>query len=103
MPHGYLADFIKLEQFVQRSSDRSLRNAASISDAEAQLLEANTKIVYDSNLSAATAVDQLLDAADLKPRRWVVFSGKALLTFSFWEEAVEQVLCAQGCESFKNY
>ena len=42
LQHGYLADFIKLEHSVRRSSDRSLPIAASISDAEAQLLlEAN--------------------------------------------------------------
>ena len=71
LPHGYLADFVKLEQSVRRSSDRTLRIAASISEAEARLsLEADKKRLYDTNDIAATAVDQLLVAADLKPRRF---------------------------------
>ena len=71
LPHGFLADFVYLEQAVRRASDKNLRLATSIFDAEAELfLEADKRRLFATTLSTATAVDQLLVAADIKPRRF---------------------------------
>ena len=71
LPHGFFADFVELEQYARRSSDRSMRIATSISDAEAGLLlDASKRRLYDETLSTTASVDQLLVAADLKPKRF---------------------------------
>ena len=71
LPQGYLADFAKLEGPVRRSSERRLRLAISVTDAEAEMsLEMEKKRKFYSALETASATDQLLIAADIKPRRF---------------------------------
>ena len=71
LPHGYFADFAKLEGPIRRSSERSLRLAISVTDAEAEMsLEMEKKRKFYSALGTASTTDQLLIAADMKPRRF---------------------------------
>ena len=71
LPHGYFLDVLNLEPHVRRSSDRRLKVATSISETRAEmLLEMQRNQSLDSVLQTASATNQLLVAADIKPRRF---------------------------------
>ena len=79
---GFLAEFVTLEQALKLSSKRALNIAANRSDAEAERLLFIDKKRRDMQaLTSSAASDQLVLAAELKPRKFrskwqrIVFEG----------------------------
>ena len=62
---------MSLESSMRRASDRRLRAALSLSDAEAErLLTAEKAKKLQMKLLSSSLVDQVVTAADVKPRRF---------------------------------
>ena len=71
IPAGFLAEFLTLEHSLKLSSRRSINIAASLSDAEAERLLVLNKKQRDAQiLNSSAASDQLVLAAELKPRKF---------------------------------
>ena len=71
VPNGFLPEFVNLENSMRRSSERSVKLAASLSDADAErLLGIDKERKFQDSLSSSSAADQLMIAADIKPRRF---------------------------------
>ena len=82
IPPGFLAEFVTLEQALKLSSKRAINIAANRSDAEAERLLFIDKKRRDMQaLTSSAASDQLVLAAELKPRKFrskwqrIVFEG----------------------------
>ena len=81
IPAGFLAEFQTLEYSLKLSSRRSMNLAVGFSDAEAErLLMLNKKQRDTQILNSSAASDQLVLAAELKPRRFrsnqrIVYEG----------------------------
>ena len=82
IPAGFLAEFLTLEQALNLSSKRAINIAANRSDAEAERLSFIDKKRRDMQaLTSSAASDQLVLAAELKPRKFrskwqrIVFEG----------------------------
>ena len=70
-PAGFLAEFLSLEYPLKLSSKRSANLAAGLSDAEAERLLMLNKKQRDMQIfNSSAASDQLVLAAELKPRRF---------------------------------
>ena len=71
VPSGFLHEFVNLETSMRRSSEKSMKLAASLSDAEAErLLGIEKERKIQNSLNSSSAADQLMIAADIKPRRF---------------------------------
>ena len=71
IPAGFLAEFLLLEHSLKLSSRRSMNQATSLTDAEAERLLIIDKKQRDTQiLHSSAASDQLVLAAELKPRRF---------------------------------
>ena len=71
VPAGFLDDFLKLEIPASKAAARLIKLNASISDTEAELsLEREKRIKLACARESTAACDQLLVAADIKPRRF---------------------------------
>ena len=71
IPAGFLAEFLTLEHSLKMSSRRSMNLAVGLSDAEAErLLLQEKKQRRMQILNSSAASDQLVLAAELKPRRF---------------------------------
>ena len=71
IPAGFLAEFLLLEHSLKLSSRRSLNQATSLTDAEAERLLIIDKKQRDTQiLHSSAASDQLVLAAELKLRRF---------------------------------
>ena len=71
VPGGFLPEFVSLEYSMRRSSERRIRMAAYLTDAEAERLLAVEKErkLHDEFISSSV-VDRLMVAAEVKPRRF---------------------------------
>ena len=68
---GFLADFLSLEHSLKLSSRRSMNQATSLTDAEAERLLIIDKKRRDTQiLNSSAASDLLVLAAELKPRKF---------------------------------
>ena len=71
IPAGFLAEFLSLEYSLKLSSRRSMNLAVGLSDAEAERLLIMGRKQRDTQiLNSSAASDQLVLAAELKPRRF---------------------------------
>ena len=71
VPAGFLDDFLKLEIPARKAAARLIKLNASISDAEAELsLERKKRMKLACARESTATCDQLLVAADIKPRRF---------------------------------
>ena len=71
IPAGFLAEFLTLEQPLNLSSKRAINMAVNLSDAEAERLLIIDKKRKDTQiLTSSAASDQLVLAAELKPRKF---------------------------------
>ena len=71
IPAGFLADFLLLEHSLKLSSRRSMNQATSLTDSEAERLLIIDKKRRDTQiLNSSAASDQLVLAAELKPRKF---------------------------------
>ena len=71
IPAGFLAEFLTLEQSLSLSSKRAINIAANLSDAEAERLLTIDKKRRDTQiLNSSAASDQLVLAAEWKPRKF---------------------------------
>ena len=71
VPCGCLPEFVSLESSMRRSSERRIRMAANLTDAEAErLLAVEKERKLFNKLISSSVVDQLVVAADIKPRRF---------------------------------
>ena len=72
LPIGYLQDFLSLEGPARRAAKRSQVPAASISDSMASTALIQLRKKVDQRASEVVSIsDQLVMAADLKPRKFV--------------------------------
>ena len=70
IPMGLLQDFLKLEAPARRAAKRQPATAVSISDSVAEARLRSLRREADQRASSATAItDQIMIAADLKPRK----------------------------------
>ena len=69
---GFLQDFMKLESAARRAAKRQQAVAISISDsvAESRLRYLQEEIGKNALVEASSVADQLVIAADLKPRKF---------------------------------